>query len=58
MTEKEMEQLLIKWMKARGGTATDDDFDALAATLGEHLLDLDVATLEDALRVLGLSTNA
>ncbi|MBI4294666.1 MAG: hypothetical protein HY669_00690 [Chloroflexi bacterium] len=56
MTDKEMDQLIILWMKARGGTATDADFDALAAILGEYLPSPDEATLEDALRVLGLSS--
>lgn len=55
MTDEQMKLLLVKWMKARGGTATDDDLDALAAVLEEHLPDPDEATLEDALRVLGLS---
>jgi len=54
MTDEELEQLVMEWMAARGGVATDDDFDALASVLAEHFPNLETATLEETRRVLGL----
>ena len=55
MTDEEPAQLIREWAVARGGIVTDDDFDNLAAVLGEHFLSPDDATLEEARGVLGLS---
>ena len=54
MTDEELAQLIREWAAARGGIVTDDDFDSLAAVLGEHFLSPETATLEEARRVLGL----
>ena len=54
MTDKELAQLIIEWAVAKGGIVTDDDFDSLAAVLGEHCPNPETATLEQARQVLGL----
>lgn len=54
MTDEELAQLIREWAVAKGGVVTDDDFDCLAAVLGEHFPDPEAATLEEARRVLNL----
>lgn len=54
MTDEELAQLIREWASARGGIVTDDDFDSLAAILGEHFLSPETATLGEARKVLGL----
>jgi hypothetical protein len=55
MTDEELRQLIVEWMKAKGGVATEEDFDCLTAILEEHFPEgPSNAILDDARKVLGL----
>ena len=56
MTDEEMKQLLVEWAVAKGGYFTYDELDSLTAVLEEHFLSPEMATLEGARQVLGLTT--
>jgi hypothetical protein len=56
MTDDEVAQLILEWATAKGGYFTDEELDSLIAVLEEHLPDPETATLEEAKRVLGLTT--
>lgn len=56
MTNEEMKQLLVEWAVAKGGYFTYDELDSLTAVLEEHFDSPETATLEEARRVVGLTT--
>ena len=56
MTEEEVEQLILEWASAKGGFFTDEELDSLTAVLEEHFISPETATLEEARRVIGLTT--
>jgi hypothetical protein len=56
MTDEEVKQLLVEWATAKGGFFTDEELDSVTAVLEEHLPDPETATLQQARRVLGLTT--
>ena len=56
MTDDEVAQLILEWATAKGGFFTYEELDSLTAVLEEHLLDPETATLREARRVLGLTT--
>ena len=56
MTDEEVKQLLVEWATTRGGFFTDEELDSLTAVLEEHFISPDIATLQEARKVLGLTT--
>ena len=56
MTDDEVAQLILEWATAKGGYLADDELDSLTAVLQEHFLSPEMATLEEAKEVLGLTT--
>jgi hypothetical protein len=56
MTDDEVAELILEWATAKGGFFTDEDIDSLIAVLEEHFESPKTATLEEARRVAGLTT--
>jgi hypothetical protein len=56
MTDDEIAQLILEWATAKGGYLADEELDSLTAVLEEHFDSPETATLEEARRVLGLTT--
>ena len=56
MTDEEVAQLILEWASAKGGFFTDEELDSLTAVLEEHFISPETATLEEARRVIGLTT--
>lgn len=54
MTDEEVQQLLIEWGVAKGGTVTDQDFAELVATLDRVCPNPETATLAEVRVALGL----
>jgi len=54
VTDEEMKELIVLWMRTRGGVATDEEFDSLAAVLSERCPAPDRCTLAEAKEALGL----
>lgn len=55
MTDEELEDLLLEWAIAKGGSFTEEELKSLIAVLEEHFLSPETATLEKAREVLGLA---
>jgi hypothetical protein len=56
MTNKEVVNLTKEWAIAKGGFFTDEELDSLTAVLAKHFMGPETATLEEAGRILGLTT--
>ena len=55
MTDADVAELIRQFAKAKGGTVTEQELDCMTAILEEHWLTPEEATLEEALKVLGLA---
>jgi len=55
MTDSEVEQLLLEWGTAKGGSFTEDELDSLIAVLEERFLSPETATLEQSREAIGLA---
>jgi hypothetical protein len=56
MTDEEIAQLIKEWAVAKGGFFTNEELDSLTAVLEEHFDSPETATLQEARRVVGLTT--
>ena len=55
MSDEEINQLLLEWANAKGGTFTEEELESLTAILEEHFDSPQTATIEEARRVIGLA---